>query len=276
MAYVDLGAGAPVLMLHGNPSWRYLWRHAVEDLFDVARCIAPDWIGMGLSDKPDDANYRYTLSSRVDELEALYQHLVRERALPAQGLTLAVHDWGGMIGFAWAVRHPERIARLIVLNTAAFPNPKGRRLPWTLRVGRDSALGEWLIRRCNAFARGALRWGTVRRPTASVRRGFLAPYDSWNARRAIARFVQDIPLDARDPAYAIVADTAQRLHVLADKPMLLAWGLRDFVFDEAFYAEFRRRFPHAQALAFADAGHYVLEDAHERIVPLMREFLLRP
>lgn len=273
MAYRDAGQGAPVLMLHGNPSWSYLWRHLIAGLTDTHRCIAPDWIGMGESDKPDDAHYRYTLASRIDELETLYQHLVREHGLPERGLTLAVHDWGGMIGFAWAARHPERIARMVVLNTAAFLNPKGRALPWTLRLGRDSAIGEWLIRRFNAFARGALRWGTVRAPSSSARRGFLAPYDSYAARRAIARFVQDIPLDARDPAYAIVADTAQNLHLLADKPMLIAWGLRDFVFDAAFYAEFRRRFPRARAHAFDDAGHYVLEDAHERIVPLVRAFL---
>lgn len=69
-----------------------------------------------------------------------------------------MHDWGGMIGLAWACRRPERVARLIITNTAAFPNPKGQRLPATLRLGRDSRLGEWLILQHNAFARGAARW----------------------------------------------------------------------------------------------------------------------
>ena len=274
--YVDEGSGAPLLMLHGNPSWSYYWRRLVLGLRDTHRCIAPDWIGMGLSDKPDDARYRYTLASRIDELEALYQHLVAHHGLPTSGLTLAVHDWGGMIGLAWAVRHPGRIARLIVTNTAGFPNPKGQRLPAALRLGRDSALGALLIRGFNAFAGGATRYATVRPLAREVRRAYTAPYDSWAHRIATLRFVQDIPLGPGDAAWEIVEATARALHALADKPMLIAWGLRDFVFDRAFHDEFLRRFPRAQDHAFEDAGHYVLEDAHERIVPLVRAFLAAP
>ena len=194
---------------------------------------------MGLSDKPGDAQYRYTLASRIDELEALYQHLVAHHGLPTTGLTLAVHDWGGMIGFGWAVRHPERIARLVVTNTAAFPLPKGQRLPAALRLGRDSALGALLIRGFNAFAAGATRHATVRPLPPEVRRAYTAPYDSWANRIATLRFVQDIPLGPGDAAWEIVDATARELHVLADKPMLIAWGLRDFVFDRAFHDEFR-------------------------------------
>jgi haloalkane dehalogenase len=271
--YVDRGEGPAVLMLHGNPSWSYYWRHLVEGLAGEYRCIAPDWIGMGLSEKPGDDRYRYTLASRIEELEQLYQYLVRERGLPAQGLTLAVHDWGGMIGLAWAVQHPGRVARLVITNTAGFPNPKGRRLPAALRLGRDSALGALLIRGFNAFAGGATRLATVKPLPAPVRRAYTAPYDSWAHRIATLRFVQDIPLGPGDPAWPIVEDTGRQLHKLDGKPILLAWGLQDFVFDRAFFDEFVRRFPQAQRLAFEDAGHYVLEDAHERIVPKVREFL---
>jgi haloalkane dehalogenase len=108
-----------------------------------------------------------------------------------------------------------------------------------------------------------------------VRRAYTAPYDSWAHRIATLRFVQDIPLGPGDPAWEIVEDTGRHLHRLEGKPMLLAWGLRDFVFDRAFHDEFVRRFPHAEAHAFDDAGHYVMEDAQERIVPLVREFIAR-
>jgi len=275
MNYLDEGPrdGEVLLMLHGNPSWSWYWRHLVAGLSDRMRCIAPDWIGMGWSDKPGDDRYRYTLASRIDDLEQLYQYLVRERGVPATGLSLAVHDWGGMIGLAWAVQHPERIARLIVTNTAGFANPKGQRLPWALKLGRDSALGTLLIRGLNAFAGGATRMATVKPMAAAVRGTYTAPYDSWAHRIATLRFVQDIPLGPGDPAWSIVEDTGKHLHRLDRKPMLLAWGLRDFVFDRAFYDEFVRRSPNARAHAFADAGHYVLEDAHERIVPLAREFI---
>ncbi len=125
--YVDEGDGAPVLMLHGNPSWSYLWRRLIVALRAEHRCVAPDHIGMGLSDKPDEDRYAYTLASRVDDLDALTDHLIAAQGAPERGWTVVMHDWGGPIGMAWASRHPERVARLVVLNTAAFPNPHGAR-----------------------------------------------------------------------------------------------------------------------------------------------------
>jgi cis-3-alkyl-4-acyloxetan-2-one decarboxylase len=275
--YLDEGprAAPPVLMLHGNPSWSYYWRHLVLGLRDTHRCIVPDHIGMGLSDKPDDSRYTYTLQSRVDDLDALVEHLIRNEGAPERGWTVAVHDWGGMIGTAWACRRPERIARLVITNTAAFPNPKGQRLPTTLRLGRDSKLGEWLILKHNAFARGAARWGVTRRLQPAVREALLSPYDTPANRLSTLRFVQDIPLGAQDRAWPLVEATGRELQQFGDRPMFIGWGLRDFVFDQAFLHEFRRRFPGAEAHEYADAGHYVLEDAHERLVPAIRTFLQR-
>lgn len=274
--YLDEGArdAPPVLMLHGNPSWSYYWRHLVLGLRGNYRCIVPDHIGMGLSDKPGDGRYTYTLQSRVDDLDALVEHLIREGA-PERGWTLAVHDWGGMIGLAWACRRPERVARIVVTNTAAFPNPKGRRLPATLRLGRDSKLGEWLILKHNAFARGAARWGVVRPMAPGVRDAFLVPYDTPEHRLSTLRFVQDIPLAPGDRAWDLVERCGRELAQFGDRPMFIGWGLRDFVFDKAFLEEWRRRFPGAEAHEYAQAGHYVLEDAHEQLVPAVRAFLQR-
>lgn len=273
--YVDVGSGAPVLMIHGNPTWSYFFRRLISGLADQARVLAPDHIGMGLSDKPADGAYGFRLGDRVDDLEALYRHFVAERGLPERGWTLVVHDWGGMIGLAWAARHPERIAKLVVLNTAAFPNPKGMRLPAALKLGRDSAFGGWLTSRFNAFAWGATRFATMRPLPADVRAAYLAPYDTPAHRLATRKFVEDIPLTRDDPSYALVAKTAERLATFNDRPMAIHWGRRDFVFDDAFLAEWQRRFPNAEVHAYADAGHYVLDDAWERIVPSVRAFLRR-
>lgn len=273
--YLDEGRGPPVLMLHGNPSWSYTWRHLVTALSGSHRCIVPDHVGMGLSDKPDDARYPYTLARRVDDLDALVDTLIRERGLPDRGWTLAVHDWGGMIGFAWACRHPQRVARLVVTNTAAFPNPRGTRIPLALRLGRDAALGAWLILRHNAFARGAARFGVVRAMPPAVRAAYLAPYDTPAHRLATLRFVQDIPLGPGDRSWPIVEATGRALAQFADRPALLGWGLRDFVFDRAFLDAFRQRLPRAEVHAYADAGHYVLEDAQARLVPAIADFLAR-
>jgi len=268
MHYLDEGAGEPVLMVHGNPTWSFYWRRLVEGLSDGYRCVVPDHIGCGLSDKPDDSRYRYTLASRIDDLEALVDRLGLER------VTLAVHDWGGAIGFGWAVRHPERVRRLVVLNTAAFHLPQGKRVPWQLRLVRDSRLGVFLVRRCNAFARGAAWIGCARRRmSAELRDAYCAPYDSWANRIATARFVQDIPLGPGDPAYPVLDRISTGLDRLTGLPAVLFWGEKDFVFDHHFLDEWRRRFPHAEVHRFPDCGHYVLEDAADEIEALVRAFV---
>ncbi|HSR65085.1 MAG TPA: alpha/beta fold hydrolase [Xanthomonadaceae bacterium] len=287
MAYLDEGPrdGEIVVMLHGNPSWSYYWRHLVLGLRDPAsgkayRCIVPDHVGMGLSDKPDDGGgvrppravgrYDYTLRSRVEDLATLLD------ALGVTGpVTLAVHDWGGMVGIGWALRHLPQVRRLVILNTAAFPLPAAKAMPWQLALGRDSRIGGWLIRHFNLFARGAAWFGTTRRLPAAVRRAYTAPYAGWENALATLRFMQDIPLREGDPAWPLVAEAGRRLHEFADRPVFIGWGLRDFVFDRHCLAAFTAALPRAEVHAFDDADHYVLEDKHAVLVPLVRDFLRR-
>jgi pimeloyl-ACP methyl ester carboxylesterase len=277
MSYLDEGPrdAPPVVMVHGNPSWSYYYRKLVLALRATHRCVVPDHIGMGLSDKPDDAadaspRYDYTLESRIDDLDALLEHAgVREK------VTLVVHDWGGMIGFGWALRHPERVARLVILNTGAFPLPASKPMPWQLSLGRDSKVGGLLIRGFNAFSGAASYVGVKKRMPAEVRRAYVAPYDTWANRIATLRFVQDIPLKPGDRAWDIVEEGGRRLREFADRPAILLWGMKDFVFDHHFLQGFRERLPQAEVHEFPAAGHYVLEDEAERIVPLVQEFLAR-
>ncbi|MDG6348776.1 alpha/beta fold hydrolase [Luteimonas sp. 8-5] len=277
MSYLDEGPqdGEVVVMLHGNPSWSYYWRHLVLGLRDRYRCIVPDHVGMGLSDKPDDApdaspRYDYTLQSRVDDLTTLLDKLGIDGPV-----TLAVHDWGGMIGFGWALSHMPRVKRLVVLNTAAFPLPAAKAMPWRLSLGRDSRVGGWLIRRFNLFARGAARFGTQRKLPRAVREAYSGVYDGWDNAISTLRFMQDIPLREGDRAWPLVAEAGRRLHEFADRPAFLGWGLADFVFDRHFLDGFRAALPQAEVRAFDDAGHYVLEDRHELLVPAIRGFLDR-
>jgi haloalkane dehalogenase len=269
-SYLDEGPrdGETIVMLHGNPSWSYYWRKAVLGLRDKYRCIVPDHIGMGLSDKPDDAKYEYTLQSRVDDLARLLD------GLGITGpVTLAVHDWGGMIGFAWALERSERVRRAVVLNTGAFPLPSAKALPWQLNLGRNSWLGAGMIRGFNAFAAGAARDGVVAPMAPAVRAAYEAPYDSWANRIATLRFVQDIPLASGDRAWALVDAAGQKLPDYADRPVFLGWGLRDFVFDQHFLDGFLAALPGAEQHVFEDAGHYVLEDKADVLVPAIRRFL---
>ena len=269
-SYLDEGPadGNVVLMLHGNPSWSYYWRRLVLGLRDRYRCIVPDHIGMGLSDKPSDAKYEYTLQSRVDDLERLL-----DSAGISGPVTLAVHDWGGMVGFGWALAHSERVRRLVILNTGAFPMPPAKQLPWQLNLGRNTWLGAGLIRGFNAFAAGAARDGVMTELPADVRRAFEAPYDSWANRISTLRFVQDIPLAAGDRAWSLVDAAGRKLAEYADRPAFLGWGLRDFVFDQHFLDVFRAALPNAEQHVYEDAGHYVLEDKADVLVPAIRRFL---
>jgi cis-3-alkyl-4-acyloxetan-2-one decarboxylase len=266
--YIDEGWGEPVVMLHGNPTWSFMFRALVADLRRSYRVIAPDHIGCGLSDKPDDHRYSYILEERICDLD-----LLLEAAGVTRDITLVVHDWGGPIGFGWAVRHLEQVKRFVVFNTAAFPIPRSTRLSLALRLCRDTALGAFLVRRFNAFSRIASYLAPQRRLPKDVRRAYIAPYDSWANSIATLRFVQDIPLGPKDRSFAIVRETAAGLESLRCRPMLICWGERDFVFDRHFLNEWIARFPAAEVHRFSDAGHYVLEDAADRIVPLVRSFL---
>ncbi len=277
MSYLDEGPrdGEVVVMLHGNPSWSYYWRTLVAGLADRYRCIVPDHVGMGLSDKPDDRptaspRYDYTLQSRVDDLEALLRHAGVDDATP---VTLAVHDWGGMIGFGWALSHAAQVKRLVVLNTAAFPMPAAKQMPWQIALGRDYFVGEVIIRAFNAFSAGASYFGVERKMPADVRRAYVAPYDSWKNRISTIRFMQDIPLRPGDKAWPLLEAAGKALPSFADRPAFIGWGLKDFVFDHHFLERFRTDLPRAQVHAFEDAGHYVLEDRHEVLVPAIRAFL---
>jgi cis-3-alkyl-4-acyloxetan-2-one decarboxylase len=269
--YLDEGEGTPVVMLHGNPSWSFYYRNLVLTLRDRYRCIVPDHIGCGLSDKPGDDRYDYTLSRRVDDLEKLLEHLG-----VTDNITLVVHDWGGMIGMAYAVRHPERIKRLVVLNTGAFHLPKSKPFPLALRICRDTPLGTLLIRGFNAFSTGASYVGCKRNPmNAELRALYQLPYNSWQNRIATLHFVQDIPLSSGDRGYDLVSSISDGIGQFINLPILICWGELDFVFDRHFLAEWQQRFPSAELHRYPDCGHYILEDAKEEVIPLISEFLDR-
>ncbi len=270
MAYVDEGAGPPVVMVHGNPTWSFYYRSLIAALPGVGlRALAPDHIGMGRSDKPAAEDYPHTLSRRVDDFGEFLTQL--ELAEP---VSLVVHDWGGAIALAWAVDNVDRIDKLVILNTGAFPLPPNKSMPWALRAARLPVLGDWAVTRLNAFSVGALALGSGRRwLPAEARAGLLAPYDSPRHRVAVSRFVQDIPLRPSDPAYPLLARLEQRLHLLQQVPTLVCWGMRDPVFDGVVLDHLLSFLPQADVHKFAEAGHYVLEDAADRIVPLVSRFL---
>lgn len=268
--FVDQGEGDPVVMVHGNPTWSFFFRRIISALTPDYRTIAPDHMGCGLSDKPDERAYDFRLKSRLDDFSALMDHLALNR------VTLLVHDWGGMIAMAWAVANPHRVARLVITNTAGFLPPGGKRIPmrlWTIR--NLSALATPAVLYGNLFARGAIFMAPRKRLSAEVVKGLLAPYNCPQNRIATLRFVQEIPLEPGDSGFDIVNRVDRELATLAHIPTLILWGRHDFVFDVDYYNEWCRRFPKAEKHLFDDAGHYLLEDVPERIIALVKDFLNR-
>ncbi len=267
--YLDEGTGPTVVMLHGNPSWSFYYRNLIKALSSRYRCIVPDHIGCGFSDKPDDDRYDYTLPRRVDDLEQLLENLQLN-----EKITLVVHDWGGMIGMTYAVRHPERISRLVILNTGAFPLPASKPFPLALKICRETWLGTLLVRGFNAFSRGAALVGCKENPmSAELRALYQLPYDSWKNRIATLRFVQDIPLQPGDRNYDLICSVSDGINQFSSLPMLICWGEQDFVFDRHFLAEWQSRFPHAELHSYPHAGHYILEDRQDVVIPLISAFM---
>lgn len=262
--YVDEGAGQPLLMVHGNPTWSFAWRNLIRGLRDEYRVLAVDHIGCGFSDKP--ADYPYVLDRHVENLCRFIE------ARDLRNVTLFGHDWGGCIGMGAAGRMPERFARFVLFNTAAF---RSKRIPLRISLCRIPLLGTLGVRGLNLFSRLALRMAVADRSkmTPAVQAGYLAPYNSWANRIAVDRFVKDIPLRPSHPSYETLAEIENGLEQFRNSPMLLVWGEKDWCFTTDFLDEFERRFPAAETLRIPHAGHYVFEDAAEIILPRVREFV---
>ena len=267
--YLDEGKGQPMVMVHGNPSWSFLYRDMVKAFRDDYRCIAPDHLGCGLSDKPETGAFTYTLKEHVDNLEALIDSLNL-----SEPLNLVVHDWGGAIGMGYATRHPDKVRRLVILNTGAFRLPADCPFPWPLWLFRNSQLGACINRKLNAFSFVASHTCTVKSLSRKIRHGFRAPYDNPGNRVATTRFVQDIPLAPGDPSYDELLRIENGLAALTSKPAIILFGRKDFVFGRYFYNEWRQRFPDAEAHSF-HAGHYLLEDVGDKVFGLVRAFFAR-
>lgn len=264
--YLDEGAGPPLVCVHGNPTWSFHYRRLLSDLRDAYRVVAPDHMGCGWSDKPRD--YPYRLATHAENLRRLIVELDLRDA------TLVAHDWGGAIGLAALQAERRRFSRIVLFNTGAF---RSRHMPWRIAACRWPLVGRVAVQGANAFARASLRMATEKpeRFTAAVRAGYLAPYDGWAHRQAIYRFVQDIPMRPGHPSYAKLVEIEQGLPALAELPIFLIWGMRDWCFTPAFLSRFHAEWPRAATLEIDDAGHYVLEDAYERILPALRDWLGR-
>ena len=266
MHYLDEGprSDEAVVMLHGNPTWSFYFRNVVQALRGRMRCIVPDHVGMGLSDKP--AKYPYQLARRIGDVQKLIAHLGLKR------IHLVVHDWGGAIGMGVATRAADATGKIVILNTAAFPDEN---IPGRISVCRWPVIGSLLVRGFNGFAGPAVSMAVTKPLPPAVREGLLAPYRSWADRVAVHQFVRDIPMEPEHPTLPLLQQIGVDLAWLKAKPVLIGWGGKDFCFNDHFFERWKQFLPQAETEYYDDAGHYVLEDAREQLVPRIAEFLGR-
>jgi haloalkane dehalogenase len=251
-----------VLMVHGNPTWSFYYHPLIRQLQSNYRCVAPDHVGCGWSDKPVD--YPYTLDQHIANLVQVIDQVDLQRAV------LVAHDWGGAIGLGALLERPERFRGIVLLNTAAFPPPF---FPWRIRACRFPGLGKWAVQGLNVFARAAITMATARPQglLATDRDGLLAPYDSWSNRTAIYRFVADIPTRATQPTWQTLARIESALPQLK-MPKQLIWGMQDWCFRPECLDRFVAIWPDAKVNRLAHAGHYVMLDDREQVSELVRSF----
>jgi len=256
--YVDEGTGPPLLLLHGNPTWSFLYRNVITGLRDRYRCIAPDHPGFGLSRAAP--GYGYTPAEHARVLEGLVTHL------DLSGVTMMVQDWGGPIGFAVATRQPRRFAAFVIGNTWAWPKSD----PGTQLFSRllGGPVGRRLIANRNVFVEKVLPGG-VRRATLpeAVMDAYRGPFPTPASRRPTAVFPREI-LDSRP----FLAEIERRLPELADRPALLVWPTKDVAFRDPERRRWEEIFPNHRTVLLEGAGHYIQEDAADEIVAAIRSW----
>ena len=263
--YVDEGPrdGAPILMLHGNPTWSYMYRGPIRSLSERGhRAIAFDHMGFGRSSKPPEPR-RYILSTHVQNAIAVLDHL------DLNDVTLACHDWGGPIGLGAALERPGRVSRVVAMNTWAWELPSF--LPGFLRQFRSEGLGEILALASNAVVESIPGGMLTRDSDGAMMDAYRAAHPDYWSRLGTLAFIRDIPLTENDLSAPLMGHIHESL-VQLNVPLLLVWGMRDRVFVPAFLDQWQAIFPDAHKVEL-HAGHYLVEDCPDDVADAIHEFV---
>ena len=259
MHYVDEGPSdaPPLLFVHGNPTWSYLWRRPIAALAgNGRRCVAFDHMGFGRSDKPAQL-YRYTLQAHVSNAVALIDEL------DLRDVTRVAPDWGGPIGLGAMLERSDRLRDAVLVNTWAWELPSF--VPSFIRELRAEGLGELLVLGGNLFVE-SIPGGMARRdPDPVMMEAYRAPFPDYWSRIAMLAAQRDIPFTERDRSAALMGSIHERLQEL-DIPVTLVWGMRDPVFQPVFMEQWRELFPDARVVELTDAAHFVPEDRPDAVI----------
>lgn len=258
MHYCDEGTGSPVVLVHGNPANAELFREVIDDLSADHRCIAPDHLGFGRSDKPSE--WSHLPEDHAANLAVLLD------ALDLTDVTMVVGDWGGPIGLSWVLDHPDRVRRVVITNTWLW-SVRGSWYYQGFSRFMGGPIGRLLIRRHNVFARHVVRraWGTRTELTPERHRRFTDVHRTPDERTAMWVLPREIIGSS-----AWLADLWRRHHVLRELDVALLWGLRDIAFRRDVLDRWRAALPDAEVVRLDDVGHYVAMEAPEEIARAVR------
>ena len=277
MNYVDEGEGEVLLMLHGNPTWSYLYRHFIKGLKKDYRCIALDNLGYGLSDKP--VNGDYTMNAHIRRLGKFIENL------DLKNITLVCQDWGGIIGLSYAARNKEKFKRLIPMNTTGFlPSKIGEFLKCF--IGAPAMPLLWLFKVPIFGKKMAMDWhlfvklgmkvavhNRKRQIHEKAMRGYLYPFQRIEDRTAIMKSVRQIPILPMGPIWRLLKETGELMKGWNIKTQVI-WGMKDPVFVPWFIEKFEELLPnHSPSLRIPSASHFLQDDEPEIIISKIKEFL---
>ncbi len=272
--YVDTGPAAGsdevVLFLHGNPTSSYLWRNIIPHVADGARCIAPDLIGFGKSDKPDIA---YRFEDHVRYIDGFIEALGLDR------ITLVIHDWGSAIGLHWARRHPERVKGIAMMEFIA-PVPSWADWPENLqpvfKAFRTPASGEDMVIGQNFFIEKVLPGAVVRGLTDEEMDHYRAPFLDPASRKPMLVFPNQLPIEGH-PADVVAAAEAYMAWLASSKvPKLLFWGTPGVLVTPILAARYAASFPNLRSVDVGPALHYVQEDCPDLIGTTIADWMKHP
>jgi len=255
--YVDEGSGPVLLLLHGNPTWSFLYRHLIAELKDEFRLVAPDYPGFGLSSAP--TGYGFTAAEQAVAITEFVEQL------DLQDTTLMVQDWGGPIGFSVAQKLPNRIHAFIIGNTWAWPLERsGHKVFSTLMGGWPGQFASWC---CNGVVRFFMAKGMEEDLTEAEMAMYLAPFENRKSRKPTHVF----PAQLWD-ANPFLQEVYDGFPALSKRPALIVWGLKDFAFQEPEQSRFENLFPNHQTVLLEDAAHFIQEDAPAKIAQAIRKW----
>ncbi len=267
MHYVDEGKGEPIVCVHGEPTWGYLYRKFIAELSKTNRVVVPDHMGFGKSEVPQDK--KYILEEHVDNLSKLLLHL------DLKNITLIFQDWGGPISFGFATKHPDRVKRLVIMNTSVGVARPDRKLWYESMVEDgtyDSLMGNMKLF-IPQFVFSTFTRKFSREEKKIMKKAYKAPFPDKASNMGARAFPLDIPKGEDHISSKIMNKIRENMNLLNEKPKIIIWGMKDMIFPPKIIVVWKKIYPDIKVHEIESASHFLQEDAPEEIITIIKNFL---